>query len=261
LTEKRARGLAVKLARKVANDRDAVFWSLSPAVKVRSNRVVFLYSERTPDERFCNAKLVVTQSGRTRHAALAAQRCRPIPEEALAIERATRAAIRSVRPKVPDIRRSLAAHDREAERCAELDPPRAAAEDVELFLEAWLELALYEPILAELDQFAVALEAIDAKDETLAAGIVSWRRWLRLLAAPPAGAREACAELRRWAETGYADDEAPAGFTGLRTWNDAYARQLRRTSRATERLAALGIGARAATAFGPYGLTVIAATR
>lgn len=258
LTEKSARKLAVKLARTVATDRDAVFWALSPAVKVRSNRVVFLYSERTPDEFFCTAKLVVTRSGRTRRAALASQRCGAIPEEALAVEREIRSAIRAVRAKRSEVARSLHEYELEMERCDELEPPLAVRRDIGLFIDAGLELSIFEPVLPELDRFVAALEAIGATDPVLRAGIVSGRRWLALLGEAPAGARDACAQVRTWAEAGYSDDQAPAGLRDVRTWTATYERQIRRMLRAVDRLGLLGVSERTAGAFLPHDLVTLA---
>jgi hypothetical protein len=256
--ERSARKLAVKLARTVAADRGAVFWDLSPAVKVRSNRIVFLYSERTPDEFFCTAKLVVTRSGRTRRAELASQRCRAIPEEALAVEREIRSAIRAVRAKRSDVARSLREYELEMERCDELEPPLAVRGDIDLFIDAGLELSIFEPALPELDRFVAALEAIGASDPVLRAGIVSVRRWLALLGQAPAGARESCAQVRSWARAGYSDDEAPAGLRDVRVWTATYERQIRRMLRAIGRLAQLGLSERTAGAFLPHDLVGLA---
>jgi hypothetical protein len=261
LTETQARSLALKLARQVGAKRDAEFWSLSTAVKKRRNRFEFAYTERTPDAFFCTARIVVTQSGFDRKARLSGTRCTAIPAEVLAIERATREALRSVEPKLADVRRSVTGYERAIEPCEELEPPPVVAGDAELFLDAGLELALYDPIASELERFATALEEIDARDSTLAAGIVSWRRWIGLLASAPAGARDACAELRAWDEHGYSDDQAPAGMTGLREWHAAYERQFRRMVRASERLLALGASERVALAFVPNDLATLPATR
>jgi hypothetical protein len=259
LSDKRARSLAVKLARQVASDREAVFWDLSPAVKVRSTRVVYLYFERTPDERFCSAKLVVTQSGRTRRAAMTAQRCKAVPEEVLGIERATRGAIRAVRAKSDDVKRSYDAYTEEADACIELEPPRAVQNDVERLLGAGLELALHEPVRAEFEAHVGALEEIGVKDRELAAGVISWRRWFRLLGTFPAPARNACDAVRRWASEDYAPEAAPVDFAELRATVEAYERQLRRMRRSSLRLIELGATPRVASVFVPEQMVIDAA--
>ena len=261
LTEKSARGLAVKLARKVATNRDAVSWSVSDAVKVRSNRVVFLYEERTPNQRHCTAKIAVTQSGARRSAVLSGTLCTAVPDEVLAIERATRAAIRALRPKADDVRRSIDAYERDAEDCESLEPPRTVRADVRRLIEAGLELAAYDRVLAELDSHVSALEATGARDATLAAGIVSWRRWLDLLRSTPPIAREACDAVLRWAQESYAPAAAPVDFDELSAMAEATARQTRRMLRASVRLDQLGATDQVVGAFSPYGLLVLAAIR
>lgn len=259
LTEKRARSLAVKLARQVANERNAVFWGVSPSVKARPNRVVFIYDERTPDNRYCTAKLVVTQSARTRRATLSAQRCKPVPEEVLAIERTTRRSTRALRARTEDVKRSYDAFVEDTERCDELDPPRAVEGDVERLLGLGLELAILEPVAAELGAHVDALEAIGVQDPELVAGVVSWRRWFRLLGTFPAAARDVCDSLRRWAREDYARDAAPVDLGELRETVEAYERQLRRMRRASFRLIELGATPRVVSVFVPDQLVVAAA--
>jgi hypothetical protein len=257
LTEKRARSLAVKLARQVANDRDALFWDLSPAAKVRSTRVVFFYSERTPDQFFCTAKLVVTESGRTRRAALSSQRCRAVPEQVLEIERATRSTIRAVRARSTEVRRSFAAFERDSEECTDLEPPSAVADEIALLLAAGLELALHEPVLAELEAHASRLEAIGVSDRELAAGVVSWARWARVLRTFPPVARDACEEVRRWASEDYDPEATPLDFVDLNRAVEIYERQVRRMRRASVRLAELGASPQVVDAFTPEQLVVV----
>ena len=258
LTEKNARPLAVKLAKRFAAGRDAVSFDVSDrAAKVRSSRVVFLYEERTPDVRHCNAKIAVTQSGSFRRAVLYGTLCKPVPDEVLAVERATRAGIRAIRPKAADVVRAVDAALEDNEACEDLKPPKAVRQDVVHLLEADVEIAGYEPVLAELDAHAKALDDIGVKDDRVAAGVISWRRWLDLFASIPAAAKDACSAVRRWADDGYAADRAPIDFDAFDRLTDSFERQDRRFMRASARLDALGANDQAVEGFVPAGLLAL----
>jgi hypothetical protein len=259
LTEDRARDLALKLGRQVAKERDALSWRISDPVKVRSNRVVFVYSERGRDEGVCSADLVVRQSGNRYSADLVRSRCAPIPQEALAIERAVTEVLRRLKEKGVAVRDSVRAYELEAEECESLSVPRAQRANVDGFIDAGLELAIYEPVLAELADYVAALEGIGVKDATLTSGVVAWRRYLRLLDALPDVARDACPEVRRWAAGGYDADSAPVDFRELRATLAGFVRQDKRMTRAADRLYELVISRKGLNAFFPYGVVTLAA--
>ena len=164
LTEPAARKLATKLARATARGRDAQSWYLSQAVKVRRNRVVFVYNERSRDEGFCRGRLVVEQSSTRRRAFLTDSRCAAIPEEALAIERATRAMIRAAEGQIGELRRSYRGYRRDLRGCEGLVVPRSRHDEVRWLYDAGRAHAALDPILTHLDGFVTALQDIQPED-------------------------------------------------------------------------------------------------
>lgn len=259
LTEKNARKFAVKLARSVAKERQVVAWHLSPAVKVRRTRVVFLYDDRNRDNVFCIAKIVVEQTARTRSVTLGGGRCNIVPDEALAMEKATNAVIRAVRLKIDAVRRSINAYDRSLDACEGLVVPRGRHEDTEALVEAGHLLATYSPILAQLDGFVTGLQDVQPEDPDLIRGVVAWRRFLTLLQAMPPVAADACSAVREWAANSYAPEAAPTDFAALRDALEATGRQVRAIQRTAERLATLGVLPHPVLGFDPYGLLLRAA--
>jgi hypothetical protein len=259
LTETNAQRIALRLAQSVARDRNVLHWELSPAVKVRRTRIVFLYSDRNRDNVFCTAKIIIEQTARFRSATVAAGRCAPVPVEALAMEKATNAVIRAVRAKIDTVRASNRAFNRSLRPCESLIVPRKREADVEALLAAGQLAATYSPILAQLDGFVTALQDVQPEDPDLVRGVVSWRRFLTLLAALPRAASDACPAISQWAANAYAPEAAPADFAELRDVLDAIDRQARGIQRAAERLSKLGVLTNTVAGFDPYGLLLRAA--
>jgi hypothetical protein len=259
LTETNAQRTALQLARSLARDRNVVHWELSPAVKVRRTRIVFLYSDRNRDNVFCTAKIIIEQTERFRSSTVAAGRCAPVPAEALAMEKATNALIRAVRAKIDTVRASNRAFQRSLRPCESLVIPRKREADVEALLSAGQLVATYSPILAQLDGFVTALQDVQPVDSDLVRGVVSWRRFLTLLAALPRPAGDACPAIGQWAANAYAPESAPADFAELRDQLNAIDRQGRGIQRAAERMAKLGVLTNTVTGFDPYGLLLRAA--
>jgi hypothetical protein len=258
LTEKSARPFALKLARQVAVKRKARSWNLSDAVSVRSNRVVFIYSDRNSQEVFCTAKLVVEQSSSTRHAFLSARTCKGVPTEALEMEKATSALIRAVQGQREDVRRSVRGLEKDVEKCEGLVLPRSRHEARDLLYEGGDILAVFDPLLIHLDAFVTRLQDIQPDDPKLLAGVVWWRRLVTVIEALPSQGLRPCRAVLEWSRTNYSDETAPVDFAALKSSIDAGGRAVRGVMRAAERLAALGVAPRIAAGFTVDGLSLVA---
>ena len=256
LTERSARRIAARLGRQVARERRARWWQLSPALKVRSTRVVFEYGERIGDQH-CTARVVVEQTRTLRRAALIGGRCRAVPREALAIERSTSALIRAAQAKWPDVVRSLRRYTRELRGCERLVVPRDRRDDVRRLLEVGEAVALLSPLLAHLDAFVMALEDIQPQDRELAAGVDAWRRLLTRFTALPAAAADACTAVREWAAQAYARDAAPVDFEELRLAIKAIRRHEERIAIAAARLFDVGVSPRVVLGITPEGIAAL----
>jgi hypothetical protein len=209
LNERRALPIATKLARQTALKREVRSWQLSPAVKVRSNRVVFIYSDRRSNEVFCTAKLVVEQSALRRRAFIAAPRCNGIPTEALEIESATGALIRAAQGQRDELRLSIRRIAKDERRCEGLVVPRSRHNVVEDMTELGEILASFDPLLPHLDAFATRLQEIQPEDPLLASGVVRWRRFVSLMQRLPRELMRPCTLVLKWSETNYSEDTAP----------------------------------------------------
>ena len=209
LTERRALPLATKLARQVAIKREVRSWNLSRAVKVRSNRVVFIYSDRNRQEVFCTAKLVVEQSSTRRRAFLSARDCNAVPAEALEMESATSALIRAARGQEADLRLSIRRIAKDERRCEGLVIPRSRHEITETIVEMGEILASFDPLLVHLDAFATRLQEIQPEDPLLASGVVRWRRFVSLMQRLPRELMRPCTLILKWSETNYSSETAP----------------------------------------------------
>ena len=258
LTEKTALPIATKLAKQVATKRKVRSWQVSEAISVRRDRVVFIYSDRTREEVFCTARLVVEQSTTRRSAFLSAPRCKPIPPEALAMERATSALIRAVQGQTADVRRSIRRYEKDIEDCEGLVVPRSRHEEVELLYEAGELKAAFDPLLIHLDAFVTRLQEIQPEDPGLVRGVVWWRRLVTSLAALPEVAERPCDAVLTWADTNYSNDTAPVDFPSLVAAINGMERQERGILRAASRLTELGISQRIVPGFTPEGLLVLA---
>jgi hypothetical protein len=254
LTERTARSLALRLARGVARERKVAVWHLSDPVKLRRDRAVFLYDDRSRTNVFCTAKIVIEQGSRVRRAFFAAGRCATVPGEALAMERVTLALVRAVRAKGPAVRRSLREYERQLADCQDLVVPRRRQADVERLLDAGATRAFVGPIFVQLDGFATALQDVQPEDPDLVRGVVGWRRLLTLVNALPRAAGDACSAVRQWAANAWAPEAAPADLDELRRQSESLERQDRAIERTAARLARLGVLPQAALGFTPDGL-------
>lgn len=261
LTEERAFVLASKVGRQAAKDRDVRFWRIQRLVKRRTNRFVYEYFERLREgNRFCRASVVVVQSGSRRSASLGEGRCGTIRPEVLAIENAVGEAFASLQPKRADVRRSYNANSEELEDCVEIDDvPRRYENEVEVFLELSSELAVFEPVLPELDAFAARLADSGATDPALRRGVTSWGKYLQILRDIPPVTRDACPAIRQWARDNYSEDSKPVDFARTTALGRSLVRHGRAILDASDQLLLLGVSETTYVRFTPHGLVTQAA--
>jgi hypothetical protein len=219
--------------------------------------VVFIYSDRSRQEVFCTARLVVEQSSTRRSAFLSAPRCNPIPPEALEMERATSALIRAVQGQAADVRRSIRAYEKDLDECEGLVVPRSRHEEVDLLYEAGQLHAAYDPLLIHIDAFVTRLQGIQPDDPELIKGVVWWRRLVTALDALPDVTARPCRAILDWAETNYSNETAPVDFPSLIASLAAMERHERGILRAASRLSELGISQRIVPGFTPEGILVL----
>lgn len=261
LTEERATVLATKLGRQVAKERDVRFWRIQRLVKRRTNRFVFEYFERLRGDanRFCKANVIVEQTGSRRRATMTGSRCGTIRPEVVALEDAIGDALAAVEPKTPEIRASVNAFEEKEEPCIDANFPDELVDEIGDFTELGVELAIYDPVMAELDAFATRIANSGVTDLELQRGVSSWRKYLDVLADIPPVARDACPALRRWARDGYSDESRPVDFARTRALHRSLVRHGRRILDAGDRLFLLGVSERTFVSFTPYGLVTTAA--
>lgn len=260
LTEERAFVLASKLGREVAKERNVRYWRIQRLVKKRTNRFVFEYFERLrADDRFCRASVVVQQTGNRRTASLSGSRCGTIRPEVLAVEDAIGDALAAVEPRTPEFRTSVNAYEEELEPCADVDFPDELVDEVDDFMELGIELAIYDPVMAELDGFVARLASSGVTDAALQRGVTSWRKYLEILRDIPPVARDACPALRRWARDDFSDESRPVDFARTDALHRSLIRHGRAILDAGDRLYFLGVSERTYTSFTPYGLVTNAA--
>lgn len=258
LTEHNARPFAVKLARKVAKERKVRSWHLSNAVTVGRKRVVFVYSDRSRTERFCTARLVVEQSSTRRRAFISSPKCSQIPEEALAIEKATIAAVRAVSGQGPDVRRSIRSTQKDTARCEGLVVPRSRHAEADLLFLAGHTLAELDPLIVHFDAFATRLQEIQPEDPGLVSGVVWWRRFVTSVQNVPDVVLRPCATLLDWSRSDYSAETAPLDFEQLAAQLRAIKTADRGINRGADHLAELGVSPRAVQGFSPSLLVALA---
>jgi hypothetical protein len=258
LTERNARPFAEKLARQVAKKREVRSWYVSEALTVGRKRVVFQYSDRSRSEIFCTARLVVEQSSTRRRAFISAPRCKPIPEEALAIEKATSAALRAAAGQGADVARSIRATEKDVARCEGLVVPRSRHEEAGLLYRSGEVLAQVSPLLVHFDAFATRLQEIQPEDPGLVSGVVWWRRLVNSLQDLPELTARPCTALLEWSRTDYSAETAPVDFEQLAALLRAIRTAERGVGRAADHLGDLGVSPRVLPGFTPEGLLVAA---
>src|SRR4051794_38037498 len=131
LSFRTAKALAKQLAEKQVHGRDVISFHLLKPRRVSATRFVFLYDDRTTDNVFCTARVIVSSVTRGRatriSARFAGQRCAGIPRAVLKFEAITRRAQRDLRAHTAATLDALAVVERSTRRCRALKVPSSKA--------------------------------------------------------------------------------------------------------------------------------------
>jgi hypothetical protein len=259
LTTKAAKKLAKKLAEQQVQGRDVISYHLFGARRLGSNRVVFLYDDRTREHVYCTAAIVVTRSTVARRTTTRArfvdQDCAGIPAEVRAFEAATRRAQRALRANSRSTLRALIRLERNLQGCTDVlsDAPRSRRDEVDLLLGVAGFQAIVGPNAEQLTTFVSELAAVDAQNARLAAGSAAWVDFLEAVAALPV-VDDPCAMLRQWARSQWVGGAAPVDFAAIRAFNRRLTTDSRTIRRAATYMASRGAYPNAAVGFSVAGI-------
>jgi hypothetical protein len=257
LSAKQAKKLARDLGKKQKRENDVVVFHVENMKRVDAFGVNFSYDERTDYKTFCTAVLKVrkTQAGSTISvtARLARHRCKAIPADALAIERASLKAARRVRANDKATLRSVRPVLRSAKRCEDLKVPKNRRAAVQAVYDYAFTGALVRPNAAALDSFVAALGRVKSSNDVVVRSVEGWADLVDVLESGPT-IKDPCATLKTWANADWSADEAPVDVDESR----ALTRRGRADSKAINAgaryLVRSGVFRKAALAFTPGGL-------
>src|SRR4051794_36659754 len=149
LSYRTAKTLAKQLAEKQVHGRDVVSFHLLKPKRVSATRFVFLYDDRTANNVYCTARVIVSSVTRGRtttvSARFAGQRCAGIPRAVLKFEAITRRAQRDLRANTSATLDALAVVKRETKRCDQVTVPASKAHQADALFEIALVEALERP--------------------------------------------------------------------------------------------------------------------
>jgi hypothetical protein len=254
-----AKKLAVKLAKKQVAERDIVSYHVYDAERMTRNAIVFSYDDRTAANVFCTAVIVVRRRTTSRdgdvriRARFRGQECEEIPADALALEAATRSAVRGLSGSQDETLASLRTVTRSLRRCRNLDYPSNRAAHVEAIIDIAVVRALVAPNDAVLGDFVAAQDAVDTANQVLRRGIGGWADWLAVVRSLPA-IDDPCATLQRWAQADWAASEAPIDLAAYRSLDERSDADSRAIARAARYLGEVGVFPRFVVAYTPDGL-------
>jgi hypothetical protein len=257
LSYRTAKNLAKRLADKQVRGRGVISFHLRKARRVSSTRLVFPYDDRTIDNVYCTARLIVSEAtkGRTTtiRARFTGQRCEGIPAEVLEFEAITRRAQRDLRTNTAATVDALDAVDRSTRRCRSVEVPRSVRRNAQALFDIALVEALERPNDAAVGNFAASLLAAGVSNATLAAGAAGWADYVDALRELPQ-VDDPCAMLRQWARSGYTAASAPVDFAAFRALDRRAQVDRRAIDRAAALMASAGAFPNAAIGFTPDGL-------
>lgn len=233
-----AKVLAKKLAQKQVRGRKVVSFHLQQPSRIGSTTLVFPYDDRTKDDVFCTALVVVksTTSGRftTIKARFTKVKCNGIPSEVLRFEALTRRAQRDLRTNTAATVDALDQVKRSTRACRTVKVPKTRLRDGQALFDIALVEALERPNDAAVGNFVASLVDADVSNPTLAAGAAAWADYLATVRELP-DVSNPCALLKQWRSAGYASAAAPIDFAAYR----ALDRRAGRDSRTIEKAASL----------------------
>jgi hypothetical protein len=257
LTYRTAKELAKQLAEKQVRGRDVVSFHLLKPKRVNASRFVFLYDDRSADNVFCTARLIVSSTTRGRtttvRARFAGQRCAAIPAAVLKFEAVTRRAQRDLRANTADTLDALAVVKRSTKRCRSLKVPRSRVRDAKALFDVALVEALERPNDAALGGFVDRLLSARVQNARLAAGAGAWEDYLAIVRSLPT-VDDPCGALKAWKRSGFSASSAPIDFAGYRALARRADADQRVIVRAARLMAARGAFPNAAVGFTTDGM-------
>jgi hypothetical protein len=257
LSYKNAKTLAKRLAEKQVRGRNVVSFHLQAPTRRSATRIDFSYDDRTADNVFCTARVIVTSTTAGRFTNIRARftgsRCNGIPSEVLTFEAITRRAQRALRVNTDVTVDALNALERSTLRCRRVKVPRARRSQAHALFDIALVQALEGPNDAAVADFVAALVDADVGNPTLARGAAAWSDWLAIVRALPT-VDDPCDALKAWAAAGYAADSAPIDFAAYRALDRRAEVDRNRIERAATFMALRGAFPNAAVGFTPDGL-------
>jgi hypothetical protein len=183
------------------------------------------------------------------------QDCDKVPDDALAVEAATRSAVRALRGTEAETIAAVERVTRSVRRCRNLDFPRRRRAHVEAILDIAIVQALVGPNDAILGDYVAALDAIDTANPVLKRGIGGWADWLAVVRSLPA-IPDPCATLRTWEKANWAATESPIDLAAYQALDRRARADRRATRRAARHLAEVGVFRRFVRASTPDGLVL-----
>jgi hypothetical protein len=230
--------LAKRLAQKQVRGRDVVSFHLQQASRVGATKLVFPYDDRTKDDVFCTALVVVksTTTGRitTVKARFTKVLCNGIPSDVLRFEALTRRAQRDLRTNTAATIDALDAVRRSQRSCRNVTVPKSRADEAKALFDIALVEALEGPNDAAVGNFVGSLVDAGVSNKTLAAGAAAWADYLATVRSLPA-VPNPCRLVKDWKSAGFASAAAPIDFAAYR----ALDRRAGTDSRTIEKAASL----------------------
>jgi hypothetical protein len=252
-----AKKLAHKLAAKQVRNRDIVSFHLTVAKRVNANQIRFAYDDRSTDNVFCVATIVVTRTHTARtttlRAVLAKPSCRRMDPDELAFESLTRQAQRSLRGTANATADSIDRLNASLERCDSLEIPRSRRDAVGAVVDVALTEAVAGPNDGVLGQFTSALGGVSPVRPVLASGAAGWADYLAVIRSLPP-IQDPCETLQQWAQAGWSESQSPIDLAAYAQLNARAQSDQRAIKRAALHLAEVGVFPSTAVAFTPQGL-------
>jgi hypothetical protein len=257
LSYRTAKTLAKRLAEKQVRGRNVVSFHLLAPKRVSPTRFVFAYDDRTADNVFCTAVVIINQTVKGRFTTIRArftgQRCNGVPSEVLKFEAITRDAQRELRTNTAATVDALDAVKRSAMRCRNVKVPKQAAAGAQALFDIAQVEALEGTNDAAVGRFTTNLLVADVGNPILHAGAVGWADYVATVRALPQVA-DPCAALKQWRVNSYAADAAPVDFAAFRQLDRRAGVDRKAINRAADYMAAKGAFPNAALGFTPDGL-------
>src|SRR3954447_14609797 len=257
LTLKEAKRVALKFKREQKRKYDLRANHVGRAHRLSRTRIAFAYDARTRPGTYCTATLRVRKRVNGRHiryrGRIGRQDCLTIPNDALAVERATRKAQRAIR--VAATRASLRRLTRKLSRCEDMRVPKRRRAAVAAVIDVATTNALVDPNGPALQRFVDRLDSVPTRRRVLDSGIAAWHDYLGIVASLPAY-RHPCGTLRNWRDAGWSAGESPIDMPTYRRLRRGARADRGGVDRGARVLARVGILPRLVVGFTPDGLVL-----